>query len=79
MAKKPKNDGKPWTPSQEKKLNKLIKENTPTGLISWELGRTKPAIYAHVSEKGKSVKPTNQSPYNRRKRRQPIPYESRYF
>ena len=69
MPKKPPNAKKPWTPPQEKKLKKLIKENTPTGLIAWKLGRTKPAIYSHVAENGMSVKPTNKSPYNRRKRR----------
>lgn len=53
LAKQPENHGKPWTPQQESKLEKL--------------GRTETAIYGKASELGKSLKPTNQSPYNRRK------------
>ncbi len=68
MIKTPKNAGKRWTRPQEKKFNKLIKENTPTGLMAWKLGRSKAAVYAHASKKGKSVKPTNKSPYNRRRK-----------
>jgi hypothetical protein len=68
MAKTPKNQGKPWTPPANAELRKLAKGNTPTGLIAYELGRSKPAVYAQASELGVSLKPTNQSPYNRRKK-----------
>jgi len=67
MAKTPKNNGTPWTPAQDKQMDKLIKGNTPTGLMAYELGRTEGAVRSHASEEGKSLKPTNQSPYNRRK------------
>lgn len=68
MAKTPKNDGKPWTPPADAQLRKLAKGNTPTGLIAHELGRSKAAVYAHASNLGVSLKPTNQSPYNRQKK-----------
>lgn len=68
-AKPQKKAGTTWTPEQDRKLKKLIKLNTPTPLMAWELGRTKAAVYAHASKIGKSVKPTNKSPYNRRKKR----------
>ena len=68
MAKKPKNHGKPWTKSDERKLNKLAKENTPTRVAGLKLERTPDAIYSKASELGISLKPTNQSPYNRRKK-----------
>lgn len=68
MAKAPKNSGKPWTSTDDRKQDKLIQQNTPTGLIAHELGRSEDAVYSHVSQTNRSVKPTNQSPYNRRKK-----------
>lgn len=67
MAKTPKNQGKQWTDSEIKKLEKLADHNTPTGLIAWELGRSKASVYQKASEEDISLKPTNQSPYNRNK------------
>lgn len=67
MSKKPINHGKPWTDNQIDKLLKLAKKNTPTRIIGLELGRTEDAIYTKASEEGISLKPTNQSPYNRNK------------
>lgn len=68
MAKSTRNSGNPWTPKEVSDLRKLAKGNTPTGVISLKLGRTKGAIYNKASEKDISLKPTNQSPYNRRPR-----------
>jgi len=51
-----------------KQLVKLAKWNTPTWLISHELGRSKAAIYTKASAEGISLHPTNQSPYNRLKK-----------
>lgn len=68
MAKAPKNQGKPWTPASNAQLRKLVKGNTPTGLIAHKLGRSEASVYSHASQKGVSLKPTNQSPYNRRKK-----------
>ena len=65
-AKKPTNHGKPWTPQDDRKLGRLANGNTPTGLIAHKMGRTKDAVRSHASEKHVSLKPTNQSPYNRR-------------
>lgn len=50
-----------------RKLRALAKGNTPTGLIAYRLGRTEDAVRAKASEKHISLKPTNQSPYNRRR------------
>jgi hypothetical protein len=69
MAKTPANHGKEWTSAQDKQMDKLIKQNTPTGLMAYELGRTEGAVRSHASEEGKSLKPTNQSPYNRQKKK----------
>lgn len=69
MAKTPSNHGKAWTPAHDKTMDRLIKGNTPTGLIAHQLGRTEDAVRSHASEEGKSLKPTNQSPYNRQKKK----------
>ena len=68
MAKTPKNHGKSWSNQDVSKLEKLVKGNTPTGLLAHELGRTEEAIRAKASELEISLKPTNQSPYNRLKK-----------
>lgn len=68
MKKTPKNQGKEWTGNDISTLKKLIKGNTPTGLIAYELGRTENSIRIKASEIEVSLKPTNQSPYNRRKK-----------
>lgn len=67
MAKTPKNHGKDWSRGDLRELRKLAKGNTPTGLIAYKLGRTNDAVRSKASEKSISLKPTNRSPYNRRK------------
>lgn len=67
MAKNPSNHGKSWTPQDIAQLNTLAKQNTPTRVAGLKLGRTPKAVQAKASEIGLSLKPTNQSPYNRRK------------
>jgi hypothetical protein len=67
MSRKPTNHGKQWTRSNEAQLRELARENTPTRVMGIKLGRTPDAIYAKASDLGVSLKPTNQSPYNRRK------------
>ena len=62
-----KNAGKPWTPAQEKELKVLAKENTPTRVIGLKMGRPEGGVRSKASELGVSLKPTNQSPYNRKK------------
>ncbi len=66
MPKYTRNSGKKWTNEDRRELRKLAGDNTPTRVISLKLGRTPNAIYAQASEDGISLKPTNQSPYNRK-------------
>jgi hypothetical protein len=68
MAKTPKNNGKQWTDNDVNKLEKLVKGNTPTGLIAHQLGRSEDAVRSKASDLEISLKPTNQSPYNRQKK-----------
>lgn len=67
MAKYNRNSGKPWTPEDVKTLKKLAAGNTPTRIIGLDLGRTEDAVRTKASQEDISLKPTNQSPYNRRK------------
>jgi len=66
MSKSTRNTGKNWSSEDSKQLRLLARKNTPTGVIGFKLGRTKSAIYARASQEGVPLKPTNQSPYNRR-------------
>ncbi|RJX22800.1 MAG: hypothetical protein C4575_00725 [Desulforudis sp.] len=68
MSKQPSNHGKQWTKNDVNKLSGLAKQNTPTRVVGIKLGRTEDAIRSKASDEGISLKPTNQSPYNRRKK-----------
>jgi hypothetical protein len=68
MAKEPKNHGKDWASSDVRALRKLAAENTPTRVAALKLQRTPAAVQQKASSEGISLKPTNQAPYNRRKR-----------
>ena len=65
MSKIPKNNGKQWSDTDVNKLEKLVKGNTPTGLIAFQLGRSEDAVRSKATNLDLSLKPTNQSPYNR--------------
>lgn len=67
MAKTPSNSGQPWTPEDTRALRKLADGNTPTRVMALKLGRTPTAVQSKAVELGVSLKPVNQSPYNRRK------------
>lgn len=67
MSKSTRNTGKSWTPSDDRTLRDLANQNTPTRVIGLKMGRTEDAIRSRASDKGVSLKPTNQSPYNRKK------------
>ncbi len=67
MDKTPPNHGKDWTPGDDRQLRQLIRDNTPTRVMGLKLGRTPQAVQQHANQIGLSTKPTNQSPYNRRK------------
>jgi len=66
MSKSTRNSGKTWTSSDVSQLRKLAQQNTPTRVIGFKLGRTEDAIRSKASDNNVSLKPTNQSPYNRR-------------
>lgn len=68
MAKSTRNAGKRWSAGDAKQLRQLARENTPTRVIGLKLGRSAAAIQSKASDLNVSLKPTNQSPYNRRKR-----------
>lgn len=62
-----KNSGKQWNNQEVGQLRSLALGNTPTRVIGMKLGRTADAVQSKASEKGISLRPTNQSPYNRKK------------
>ena len=66
MAKYNRNSGKQWTSSEVTQLRQLANNNTPTRVIGLKLGRTPAAVSSKASENNISLKPTNQSPYNRK-------------
>ncbi len=67
MPKSTRNTGKHWTPGEVKQMRTLAKGNTPTRVIGLKLGRTPAGVSSKASQKKISLKPTNQSPYSRRK------------
>ncbi len=67
MPKYIRNSHKPWTSNQEKVLKQLAKQNTPTRVIGLKLGRPEGGVRSKASNLNVSLRPTNQSPYNRRK------------
>jgi len=67
MARKPPNQGKPWTSRDVSALDTLAKANTPTRLIAFTMGRTLEAIYRKAKQKGISLKSTSRFPYGTKK------------
>ena len=67
MANKPSNKGKPWTGKDVSVLDTLAKQNMPTRLIAFKMGRTLEAIYRKAKQKGISLKSTGQWPYGTKK------------
>lgn len=67
MGKPPANHGKQWTPKEKQQLQDLANQNTPTRVIAIKLGRTEDSIRSKACDEDISLKPTNQSPYNRQK------------
>lgn len=68
MSKSDRNSGKTWTAQDVNALGKLAKQNTPTRVIGLKLGRTEDAVRSKASQKDISLRPWNQSPYNRSKK-----------
>jgi len=67
MSKSNRNSGEFWSPAAVKDLKDLARGNTPTRVIGLKLGRTEDAVRSKAADEGISLRPTNQSPYNRRK------------
>ncbi|MDP2668492.1 MAG: hypothetical protein Q8P07_01510 [bacterium] len=67
MPKYTRNAGKEWTSNEERSLRQLANQNTPTRVIGLKLGRPEGGVRAKASELNVSLRPPNQSPYNRRK------------
>lgn len=65
MSKYERNAGKAWSPREVQQLGQLAAQNTPTRVIGLKMGRPVAGVYAKASEAGISLKPANQSPYNR--------------
>jgi len=65
MAKYNRNAGKPWSNSEVHQLRELARGNTPTRVIGLKLGRPEGGVRAKAEGLSISLKPTNQSPYNR--------------
>jgi hypothetical protein len=61
--------GQSWSSVDVKQLRSLARQNTPTGVLSLKLQRPESAIRSKAQREGISLKPTNRSPYSRRKRR----------
>jgi hypothetical protein len=68
MPRTPPNHNQRWTAAAQRELRQLAAGNTPTGLIAYKLGRTEAAVYGEAAKLQISLRPTNQSPYNRRRR-----------
>ncbi|CAG1772143.1 hypothetical protein BAC2_02200 [uncultured bacterium] len=56
------------TPAVVQRVRSLANQNTPTRVIGLKIGRTPEAVRAIASDNNISLKPTNQSPYNRKLR-----------
>ncbi|RWX66568.1 hypothetical protein EN780_14770 [Mesorhizobium sp. M4B.F.Ca.ET.089.01.1.1] len=69
VTKEPKQHRTPWTAKEINTLKQLAKENTPTRVIALKMERTPAAVQGKASSEGISLKPTNQRPYNRQKKK----------
>src|SRR5262245_33908051 len=58
-------NSKHWSDQDLRRLRTLAKGNTPTRVIGLKLGRSEGAVRGKALREGISLKPTNQSPYNR--------------
>jgi len=66
MAKVPPNQHKAWTGKDVTQLKSEISHDTPTRLIALHTGRSEDAVRSKVQDLGLSLKPVNQSPYDRK-------------
>lgn len=59
--------GQSWTPKEVEQLRQLAAGNTPTRVIGVKLQRPAGGVQQKAYKQGISLRPNNQSPYNRRK------------
>jgi hypothetical protein len=57
-----------WEAAEVRELKALARDNTPTGVISLKLRRPPAAVRSKAQREGISLRPTNRSPYSRRRR-----------
>jgi hypothetical protein len=62
------NNTKDWSDQDVAQLKSLARGNTPTRVIGLKLGRTEHSVRGKAQREGISLRPTNRSPYNRRRR-----------
>jgi hypothetical protein len=61
------NKNKSWSTGDVRELRRLARENTPTRVIGLKLGRTEISVRGKAQREGISLRPTNRSPYTRRR------------
>ena len=61
--------GAAWSARDLRDLKAMAKGNTPTRVIGLKLQRSVASVRSKAQREGISLKPTNQRPYNRRKRK----------
>ncbi len=59
MKRKPLNAGKPWSPSDMKRLKDDIRHHTPARMIALHLKRTVDSIYAKASAMHMTLRPAH--------------------
>ncbi|MGA7485456.1 MAG: hypothetical protein WBW74_00740 [Xanthobacteraceae bacterium] len=57
----------PWSGTDLGTLRRLAHANTPTGVISLKMGRTPAAVRSKAQRERISLRPSNRSPYSRRR------------
>jgi hypothetical protein len=67
MPKYTRNAGQPISRQDIQQVRALAKDNTPTRVIGLKLGRSENSVRSIASDNKISLRPTNQSPYNREK------------
>ena len=60
--------GEAWSSADLQQLKSLAKHNTPTRVIGLKLQRSETSVRSKAQREGVSLKPANQSPYNRRRK-----------
>lgn len=59
--------GLAWSAQDVRDLKSMAKSNTPTRVIGLKLQRSETSVRSKAQRERISLKPANQSPYNRRK------------